>query len=79
MFISPLDLASEDEELTEQLLRYLVENGYEGEGLIAKFKEIKPLFFSIHTAAKRSEEDIAAGRVHPFEETQALLRQQYGL
>ena len=79
LFISPLDLASEDEELTEQLLRYLVENGYEGEGLIAKFKDIKPMFFSIHTAAKRSEEDIAAGRVHPFEETQALLRQQYGL
>lgn len=33
-------------ELTEQLLRYLIEKGYEGEGLIGKFKEIKPMFFS---------------------------------
>ncbi|MBQ9069564.1 MAG: delta-aminolevulinic acid dehydratase [Eggerthellaceae bacterium] len=79
LFISPLNLASEDEELTEQLLRYLIDKGYEGEGLIARYKEIKPMFFSIHKAVKRSEEDIAAGRVRPAKEVQEELRMQYGL
>ena len=79
LFISPLDLADEDEQLTEQLLRYLVDRGYEGEALIAKYKEIRPMFFSIHTAIRRSEEDIAAGRVHSAEQTQKELREKYGL
>lgn len=79
LFISPIDLSSEDEVLTEQLLLYLVEKGYEGQELVEKYKEIKPKFFSYHTALKRAEEDIAAGRVHPFEETQKLLKEKYGL
>ena len=79
LFISPISLADEDEQLTELLLRYLIDNGYEGEALVEKYKEIKPKFFSIHKAILRSEEDIRAGRVRPAEEVQAELRQQYGL
>lgn len=79
VFIAPLDPTDEDDALTEQLLRYLIEKGYSGEELIDKYKEIKPMFFSIHTAVRKSEEDIAAGRTHPFAETQATLREKYAL
>lgn len=79
LFVSPLDLASEDEALTEELLRYLIEKGYSGEELIEKYKEIKPMFFSIQSAIRRSEEDIKAGRVVDFHEMQNRLRLKYGL
>lgn len=79
LFIAPLDPADEDDALTEQLLRYLIEKGYGGEELIDKYKEVKPMFFSIHTAVRKSEEDIAVGRTHPFAETQAMLREKYAL
>lgn len=79
LFIAPVDLADEDDALTEQLLRYLIEKGYSGEDLISKYKEIKPMFFSIHTAIRKSQEDIEAGRVADAREMQVRLREKYGL
>lgn len=77
--IQPLDVEDGDDELTVMLLRYLIEQGYDGEELIDKFQEVKPSFFSIHKAIQRSEEDIAAGRVHDFDEMMKELKERYGL
>ena len=79
LFVSPIDLASEDEALTEQLLRYLIDKGYSGEDLIEKFKEIKPMFFSFYTAVAKAEEDIKAGRVSDAKEMHERLREKFGL
>ena len=39
MFLQPLDV--EDEDVTVDILRYLIEEGYEGEDLIAQYQEMK--------------------------------------
>lgn len=77
--IQPLELEDGDEELTIMLLRYLVDNGYDGEALIDKFAEVKPSFFSYHKAIRRSEADIAAGRVSSWEDVRDRIRREYGI
>ena len=79
LIIEPLDLADGDEKLTLSLLRYLMDNGYEGDELLEKYAEIKPKFVSYYSAIERSEADIAAGRVKDFDEIQQQMREKYGL
>ena len=77
--IEPFDLASNDENLTLMLLRYLMKHGYEGEELLEKYAEIKPKFISFYSTIEQSEADIEAGRVGRFDEIQAKMREKYGL
>lgn len=77
--VLPFNVADNDEELTLLLLRYLVGKGYEGEELISKYEEMRPSFFSFHRALNRSEEDIVAGRVVPYEEMMQRFSEKYGL
>lgn len=77
--IEPLNLADDDEDLTLKLLRYLIDKGYDGEDLLDKYEEIKPMFISIHRAIERSEADIAAGRVMSFDDMQREIKKKYGL
>lgn len=77
--VQPFELVGGDEELTVMLLRHLMERGYEGEALIEKFIEAKPGFFDYHDAIRRSEADIAAGRVRDAAEVVRGLRAEYGL
>lgn len=77
--IQPLKVDDGDEGLTVMLLRYLVECGYEGDALIEKYQEMKPSFFDFHKAIRRSEADIAAGRVADFGEMMQELQGKYGL
>ena len=77
--IEPFDLASNDENLTLMLLRYLMKNGYEGEELLEKYAEIKPKFISFYGTIEQSEADIKTGHVGRFEEVQAKMRDKYGL
>ena len=77
--VQPFELADDDEELTVMLLRYLMDHGYEGETLIDKFVEMKPNFFDYYNAIRRSEADIAAGRVRDYDEMMQELRAKYGL
>ena len=77
--VQPFEIADDDEELTVMLLRYLMDNGYEGEALLEKFVEMKPSFFEYYNAIRRSEADIAAGRVGDAFEMMRDLRAKYGL
>ena len=77
--IEPMKLVDDDEELTLKLLRHLVDQGCEGDELIARYQEIKPRLVSYQKAIERSEADIEAGRVIGFDEMQSRLRDKYGL
>lgn len=77
--LEPFELADSDEKLTLTLLRYLMDNGYEGDELLEKYVEIKPKFISYYNAIERSEADIAARRVKDFDEVQQAMREKYGL
>ena len=79
LVIEPFELASGDEELTLMLLRYLMENGYEGDELLEKYAEIKPKFISFYSAIEQSEDDIEAGRVGRFDDMQRRMREKHGL
>ena len=77
--IQPLQLADDDEELTLSLLRYLMENGFEGEELLQKYAEMKPKFFSYYKAIEQSEADIAAGQVVSYDEMRQRIREEHGV
>lgn len=77
--IQPMELTSDDEQLTLALLKYLVEHGYVGDELIQKYEELKPKFASFYKAIESSEKDITEGRLVDFDDMQAELREKYGL
>lgn len=77
--VQPMQIDDGDEELTVMLLRYLIDNGYDGDALIDKFTEMKPSFFNFYRAIQRSEADIAAGRVRDAREAMSEIRVKYGI
>ena len=79
LLIQPLELADDDEELTVQLLRYLIDSGCEGDQLLEQYMELKPKFVSYCKAVERSEADIEAGNVVAFDDMQRALGEKHGL
>lgn len=79
LVIQPFELADDDEELTLKLLRHLMEQGLEGEELLAAYSELKPKFFSYFKTVGRSEVDIREGRTRDFAAVQADMRDRHGL
>ena len=77
MFLQPLDV--EDEDVTIDILRYLINEGYEGEDLIAQYKAMKKKVVSVKDKLDEAERDIAEGRVGSAREMQNRMREQYGL
>lgn len=77
MFLQPLDV--EDEDVTIDILRYLINEGYEGEDLIAQYKAMKKKVVSVKDKLDESERDIAEGRVGSAREMQNRMREKYGL
>ena len=77
MFLQPLDV--EDEEVTIDILRYLINEGYEGEDLIAQYKAMKKKVVSVKDKLDEAERDIAEGRVGSAREMQNRMREKYGL
>ena len=77
MFLQPLDV--EDEDVTIDILRYLINEGYEGEDLIAQYKAMKKKVVSVKDKLDEAERDIAEGRVGAAREMQNRLREKYGL
>lgn len=61
MFIQPLDV--DDEDVTVDILRYLIEEGYEGEDLISQYKVVKKKIVPLKARLDESEQDIIEGRV----------------
>ena len=77
MFLPPLDV--EDEDVTIDILRYLINEGYEGEDLIAQYKAMKKKVVSVKDKLDEAERDIAEGRVGSAREMQNRMREKYGL
>ena len=79
LIVEPMRLVDNDEELTVKLLRYLIEQGCEGEELLRKYEELKPQFKSFYQAVMRSEKAIDEGRVVDFDDMQRRIRDKHGL
>lgn len=77
VFLQPLDV--EDEDVTIDILRYLINEGYEGEDLIAQYKAMKKKVVSVKDKLDEAERDIAEGRVGSAREMQNRMREKYGL
>ena len=77
ILIQPLDVA--DEDVTVDILRHLIAQGYEGDELIEQYKQMKSKIVSVKQAIAEAEEDVAAGRVRPARELIAEMRAKYGL
>ena len=77
MFLQPLDV--EDEDVTIDILRYLINEGYEWEDLIAQYKAMKKKVVSVKDKLDEAERDIAEGRVGSAREMQNRMREKYGL
>ncbi len=76
MLLQPLDV--EDEDVTVDILRYLIEEGYEGEDLIAQYQEMKKKIIPLKAKLDQAERDIAEGRVDSYENMRARVREKYG-
>lgn len=77
ILIQPLDVA--DEDVTVDILRHLIAQGYEGDELIEQYKQMKSKIVSVKRAIAEAEEDVAAGRVEPYENMRARIRDRYGI
>ncbi len=77
MFLQPLDV--EDEDVTVDILRYLIEAGCEGEDLIARYKEMKAKIIPLKMRIEEAEKDIAEGRVGSPYEMLDRLREKHDL
>lgn len=78
LLIQPLKV-EDDDDLTESILRYLIEQGYEGEELIEQYKIVKPQMVTLARKVDEAEADIAAGRVQPADTLFEEIREKYGL
>ncbi|WP_270296482.1 delta-aminolevulinic acid dehydratase [Eggerthella sinensis] len=77
LFLQPLDVENED--VTVDILRYLIEEGYEGEDLIAQYQALKTKVVSVKDKLDEAERDIAEGRVDSYENMRARIRDKYGI
>ena len=78
ILIQPIQ-AADSEDLTVELLRYLMAKGFEGDELLEKYEELKPKFIDFHNAVAAAEADIEAGRVRSYEAFDEEMKAKYGL
>lgn len=72
-------LQSEDEDITVDILRRLIEQGYEGESLLQKYQEVRPRIAKYAEKLSEGEEDIAKGRVLPLDDVLSRVKDRYDL
>lgn len=77
LLIKPVPV--EDEDVSLYVLRRLVEEGFEGEELIERYKEACPRVVKFHELLNRAENEVLQGDFAPFDEMQTRLRSRYGL
>lgn len=79
LFIQPMNLVDDDEEITMKLLRHLIDQGCEGDELLKRYEELMPKFVSYYKAIANSETAIKEGRVADFDEMQERIQTKYSL
>ena len=77
MFLQPLDV--DDDDVTVDILRFLVAEGYEGESLIEKYQEVKKKIVSVKDRLDEAELDAAEGRIDSYENMRTRIRATYGV
>ena len=69
----------DDEDVTVDILRSLVKQGFEGEELIERYQETKRKIVSVRRKLEEAERDVSDGRVDTYENMRDRIRQKYGV
>ena len=69
----------EDEDVSLYVLRRLVEEGFEGEELIERYKEACPRVVKFHELVDEAHRDVLSGEGVPARGVQNRMRERYGL
>ena len=77
LFLQPLEV--EDEDVTVDILRYLIAEGYEGEELIEQYQDMKKKIVSVKEKITEAEQDVAEGRVDSYENMRTRIRDEFGV
>ena len=77
ILLQPLDV--DDEDVTVDILRSLVKQGFEGEELIERYQETKRKIVSVRHKLEEAERDVSDGRVDTYENMRDRIRQKYGV
>ena len=77
ILLQPLDV--DDEDVTVDILRSLVKQGFEGEELIERYQETKRKIVSVRRNLEEAERDVSDGRVDTYENMRDRIRQKYGV
>ena len=77
ILLQPLDM--EDEDVTVDILRSLIKQGFEGEELIEHYQEMKRKIVSVRCKLDEAERDVSEGRVDTYENMRDRIRQKYGV
>ncbi len=77
ILLQPLDV--DDEDVTVDILRSLVKQGFEGEELIERYQETKRKIVSVRRKLEEAERDVSDERVDTYENMRDRIRQKYGV
>lgn len=77
ILLQPLDV--DDEDVTVDILRSLVKQGFESEELIERYQETKRKIVSVRRKLEEAERDVSDGRVDTYENMRDRIRQKYGV
>lgn len=77
ILLQPLDV--DDEDVTVDILRSLVKQGFEGEELIERYQETKRKIVSVRRKLEEAERNVSDGRVDTYENMRDRIRQKYGV
>ena len=77
ILLQPLDM--EDEDVTVDILRSLIKQGFEGEELIEHYQEMKRKIVSVRCKLGEAERDVSEGRVDTYENMRDRIRRKYGV
>ena len=76
ILIQPLEVR--DEDVSVDILRHLVAQGYEGDELIEQYRKMQTKIVSVRRAIEEAEEDVTAGQVDSYDNMRARIKGAYG-
>lgn len=77
LLVQPLDV--HDDCVSVEILRRLVDAGYEGDELVEKYEEMYRSLVPVSTLIEEAEQDVAAGRVDTVDAMMDRLQEKYGI
>lgn len=77
LLLQPISV--DDEDVTVDILRQLIAEGYKGDELIDEYCKVKSKIISVKSLIAEAEEDMAAGHACPASVITARMREKHGL